>query len=160
MSMDILSIISDPDAVFPEIDEEQALKAYMGALISIQDKYDALYFFACMNLLNAYVKKENAGEFKKRYQFKNFIVRGIEQVVGKKIDGVEIYLNPEVTYVNLFNLQFSFHNIRPSPYLRKHYLNSPLNKKQVWKNIRLQPPARIIFEWAEQMRNSKKRIRM
>lgn len=65
MSMDILSIISDPDAVFPEIDEEQALKAYMGALISIQDKYDALYFFACMNLLNAYVKKENAGEFKK-----------------------------------------------------------------------------------------------
>jgi len=154
-SAELLKVLSDPTSSFPEIEEEQAMKAYLGALSPIEDKYDALYFFACMNLLNAYVKKENAGEFRKRYRFKDYVIHGIEQVIIKKIDGVEIYLQPDVTYVSLFGLQFSFHNLRPTSFLRKQYMNSPQNKKQEWTNIRLQPPARIIFEWAEEMRRNK-----
>lgn len=103
----------------------------MGALISINNTYDALYFFSCMNLLNTYVKKEIVGEvFAKRYVFKDYIVRGIEQVISKKIKKISILLDPEFTYVTLFNLQFSFHYIRPSSYLTQNFLNSSFNNRQ------------------------------
>lgn len=112
-----------------------------------------------MNLLNTYVKKENVGkEFAKRYMFKDYIVRGIEQVISKKIKGMSIFLDPEVTYVTLFNLQFSFHNIRPSSYLRQNFLNSSFNNRQEWTGVRLQLAASLLFEWAEQVRVNKGEI--
>lgn len=148
--------ICDENSIFPEITDEQAFTAYTSSLIKISNTFEAFYFFACMNLLNAYVKKKDANPaLIKRYKFKEYVVRGIEQTILNKIADVEIYLNPSVSYVRIWNIQFSFHNIQPTPFLRKKYLHSVDNRIQEWAGIRLQPPASIIFEWAKETKDRK-----
>lgn len=132
-----------------EIKYEDAYNAYLASLITIKDKYDAFYYFASMNLLNAYVKKSYAvGEFKKKYKFKNYIVKGLEQIILSNIEDVNIYLDTEIAYINVLNFQFSFHNIVYSKFLLK-YIKSNRNKKQEWEGIKLQPYAMSIYNLAK-----------
>ncbi|WP_462413636.1 hypothetical protein [Neobacillus sp. Marseille-QA0830] len=153
MSIQELSeMIKLESSSFPEITEEQAMKAYIGALIEINDDIDAFYYFACMNLLNAFVKKDTAGAFLKRYQFKNYVAKGIEQVLSKKIS--RVFIDNDVVYISIIGLQFSFHNIPLSKPL-KDYKISKQNTIQVWSGIRLQPAASLIFTYAEVLRTDK-----
>lgn len=136
---------------FPEITEEQAMTAYMAALIDIKDEYDAFYYFSSMNLLNAFVKKDLSGNFRRRYHFKHYISKAIEGVITKNIPNTFMYIAPDVVYVSIFEIQFSFHNVLLSKEL-KDYKESIINKPQEWSGIRLQPPASLIFSFAENLK--------
>ncbi len=147
--------ITADGTAFPKITETQVLEAYTSALIRIRDKYDALYFFACMNLLNAYVKNEDAAaEFADNYRFKQYVVSGLEQVIKRHIEGVFVYIERKIAYVSVLGLQFSFHNLTLSSALQDH-MRSRQNVRQEWTGIRLQTPAALIFEWARQVRSTK-----
>lgn len=139
---------------FPEITEEQAMTAYMAALLDIQDEYDAFYYFSSMNLLNAFVKKDFSGNFRRRYHFKHYISKAIEGVITKNIPNTFIYIAPDVVYVSIFEIQFSFHNVLLSKEL-KNYKESIDNKYQDWSGIRLQPPAALIFAFAKDLKTNR-----
>ncbi|WP_226536252.1 hypothetical protein [Fictibacillus halophilus] len=154
----LLQHISDENQSFPEITKQQALEAYMSALIDIKDQYDALYFFASMNLLNAYVKKQTADkEFVKRYKFKHYINGKIEQIIRKSIRDVSVYVGQDVVYVSASSLQFSFHNVQLTRFLQL-YQSSSQNLEQEWTGIRLQPVAGYIFSWAKDVREFKGKL--
>ncbi len=136
---------------FPEITNEEAEEAYFASLIKIKNEYDTFYYFACMNLLNAYVKKPYATEeLQKRYRFKNYVVKGIEQVIAENIKNVKIFFKPEITYVSVLGLQFSFHNLNISYELRE-FMKSRNNIEQQWCGIRLQPPAVLVYRKAKEI---------
>lgn len=152
---ELINTITSENEVSVEITHEQAYKAYRVSAIlfnNIKNKYDALYFFSSMNLMNAYVKKSYADEYlKKNYKFKTYVAKALEEIINNKIQDVFIFLDKDIAYVTIEGLQFSFHNIRPTRVLQE-YIKSPRNKKQVWTGIRLQPAAGVIFDWAEKVR--------
>lgn len=149
---EVLSYLKNVDGQVEnsKISEELALSAYMGALIRIENRNDALYFFASMNLLNAYVKDPSASEdFKKRYKFKRHLSKGIEEVIMKNIAEVEVYLDSSVTYITVCGIQFSFHNIPITKHLKNNYLYNKANKPQSWSGVRLQPHSVFLYEWTK-----------
>lgn len=151
----LLARLRDPDATFSPPTEEQALTAYHAALLTIRDRYDAAYYFACMNLLNAYVKQGDAGrEFAKRYHFKRYVADAIEHVVASRTPDVEVHVARDVIYARVLELQFSFHNVRLSRLLRD-YQASPRNRVQEWSGVRLQPPAALLMEWTTCARDAR-----
>ncbi len=151
----LLQLIHSDDVDFPPVTEELALRAYIALLSRIDNRVDALYVFACLNLLNAYVKQApKESEFSKRYQFKRHVVTCLEEVIRKRLSDVALYYSPDVTYVKILALQFSFHHVAPSRLLTS-YAASPHNTLQEWSGIRLQPSAVVIMEWAGQLRASR-----
>lgn len=132
-----------------EISYKQASQAYINCLMRINNEFDAFYFLASMNLLNAYVKKDCAhNDFINRYTFKNHLARGLETLIIKNIDNIKIYYTDEIVYIDVFDVQFSFHNVKPNSTLNK-FKCSKKNNYQEWKGIRLQPIASNLFELAE-----------
>lgn len=123
------------------IDYDIANRCYMGTSIlknRIRTIDEAFYFFACMNLLNAYVKKDYAKrEFKKRYIIKEYVSEGITQILESNIDGIRIFIDKGIAYIKIFDRQFSFHNITMNNAI-KIYMKSKENVRQEWEGIRLQ----------------------
>ena len=132
------------------ITHEQAKAAYLNLNMSISNKEEVLIVLASANLLNAYVKQQDALILdKSKYTFKKILVSKLEEIIKNKIDGVDIYFNKDVTYVKVYDLQFSFHYLAPNEFMLK-YMKSNLNKVQEWSGIRLQPCAGIVFDRAMQ----------
>lgn len=129
-----------------EISENQAKVAYLNSLMKIKNEYDLFYYLASMNLLNAYVKKDYATkDFKHNYQFKNTLAANIEELIVKNFNNVNIYISEDVVYIDVFNVQFSFHNIKYTTILNR-YKSSRKNRIQEWNGIRLQPIAADLFD--------------
>ncbi|MEG1411742.1 MAG: hypothetical protein RSD36_18060 [Terrisporobacter sp.] len=129
-----------------QISETQAKRAYLNSLIKIKNEYDLFYYLASMNLLNSYVKKDYATkEFKHNYCFKNNLTITIEEIIYKNFNNVNIFISKDVVYIEVFNVQFSFHNIKYTKILEKYRCNSN-NSYQEWKGIRLQPIAADLFD--------------
>ena len=140
---------------FALVTEDLAIRAYTALLLEVKDQWDALYVFACANLVNAYVKSAaSSSQFSKRYVFKDHLARIISNVVRKRIPGVSVYYTPEICYVSVAGLQFSFHNV-PKTRALAQYAASNMNIEQEWKGLRLQPAAVLIMEWASKARASK-----
>ena len=132
-----------------EICESQAQKAYLNTLMKIQNAYDLFYYLASINLLNAYVKKDYASkDFKHNYIFNLNLANTLENIVKKNFENVKIYIDSDVVYIDIFNVQFSFHNIKYSTILNNYKLSSK-NKVQVWKGIRLQSIASELYDIVE-----------
>lgn len=130
------------------VTHEQAKAAYLNLNMNISNKDEALIVLASANLLNAYVKQKDALILdKSKYIFKKILVSKLEEIIKNKIEGVEIYFNKELTYVKVYDLQFSFHYLGASEFMLK-YMKSNLNKPQKWSGIRLQPCAGIVFDRA------------
>ncbi|MDY2883577.1 MAG: hypothetical protein SOT71_13080 [Romboutsia timonensis] len=132
-----------------EICESKAQKAYLNTLMKIKNEYDLFYYLASMNLLNAYVKKDYASQdFKHNYIFKLNLADTLENIVKKNFKNVNLYIGSDVVYIDIFNVQFSFHNIKYSTILNNYKLSSK-NKVQVWKGIRLQSIASELYDIVE-----------
>lgn len=137
---------------------EEARQAYMNLNIEINDKEDALLVLASANLLNAYVKQKDAIIIMKpKYIFKQILVNRLEEIIKKRIDGVDIYFNTDITYIKIYDLQFSFHYLAPNEFMKK-YMNSRFNQEQKWSGIRLQPCAGIIFNRAMEYRGYSNKV--
>ena len=133
-----------------ELEVEDAKLAMRLTHLSVIDTQSAMLFFAAMNFLNAYVKKPDADlHFHKRYLFKFDVTRVLEAILQNPINGVSIYLAPDVTYVNVGGLQFSFHNLEQTEILTT-YQQSEKNNVQEWTGLRLQPAAKQVLDYALQ----------
>lgn len=143
-----------------EIDEASAQFALRMTWLNVETIDDAFLFFASMNVLNAYVKKSDAGEnFFKRYEFKRDIVRVLEHLILNPIKNVSIYLDKDVTYIDLLGLQFSFHHL-PRTTILKEYQTNDKNLPFEWKGIRLQPFAKSILDEAIEKANPSLKTRI
>lgn len=115
----------------------------------IKTKEEAFYFFACMNLLNAYIKKDYAvHDYKKRYIIKDYVALAITQIINNNIDGIDIYLDENIAYIKIGKRQFSFHNIRINKILN-NYKVSKSNRIQEWCGIRLQSICVSVYKEAK-----------
>lgn len=127
---------------------EDAKLALRLSHLNVVDPQSALLFFAAMNFLNAYVKKPDADpHFHKRYMFKNDVTRMFERLLQNPIAGVSVYLAPDVTYVSVGGLQFSFHNLEKTEILTS-FQQSDQNIIQKWTGLRLQPAAKKVLDYA------------
>ena len=145
--------IKEDDAIIIKIpdknkilEHEQARIAYKNLKMPINSRNDALVFLASVNLVNAYVKQDNAILFMKpKYIFKNILVDRLEEMISKNIEGVKIYFNVDTTYIKILNLQFSFKYLPTNEFMKK-YINCDKNKVQRWEGMKLQPCAGDILE--------------
>ena len=141
------------------INNNESRKAYTNLTMKINNEFDVLLFLASVNLINAYVKQNDAILYMQpKYIFKDILVKRLEEIIKKDIKGVRIYFNRETTYVKVFNLQFSFKCLPTSEFMNK-YMTSPKNKKQQWEGKRLQPCCSSILSQAEsihKLRNQEK----
>ena len=135
------------------VEHRQAQEAYKNMGMEIRDEYDALIFFASANVLNAYVKQDDAQLLMEpKYSFKNNITEKIEYIIKNKIPNIDIYYNGKITYVRTAELQFSYKYLPTTEFMKK-YENSNENIPQAWEGIRLQRYAGSLFEWIKIYRN-------
>lgn len=141
----IKSIDETNDQVLEVEDAKLALRL---SNLNVVDTQSVLLFFAAMNFLNAYVKKPDADpHYHKRYKFKNDVARVLESIVQYPITGVSVFKAPDVTYVSVGGLQFSFHNLEKAEILTS-YQQSDKNIVQEWTGLRLQPAAKQVLDYA------------
>lgn len=142
------------------IELEVANEAYISATIlknQIKTKETAFYFFACMNLINAYIKREYAEDiYKKRYIIKDYVALAITQIIDNNIDGIDIYLDENIAYITIEERQFSFHNVKRDRTMNA-YKNSKKNKKQEWCGLRLQPICVSVYKEAKYIIKARER---
>ena len=114
---------------------------------------DAFLYFASLNLLNAYVKQHKL----KSYYFKSFIPSGIDKILqDKKLSNIKFTTQTEgmLVIVQIFDMQFSFHGIKPSPVMQENMQNgSKYYQKFDWDGVRKQPQALEIYNFAKDLEN-------
>ena len=104
-----------------------------------------------MNLINAALKKR---EFKKEVYYgmlKPKVSKLLKFILENNIIkfDIEFYIDQldHCAYIEVYGLQFSFHNITIDEKL-KEFINSSQNKPKIWKGIRLQNIAGELFDYS------------
>ena len=134
-----------------DISESNVLKAQK---IIKENAYSTVEFFkilASINLLNAAIKRP---EFKKQISYseiKGNVSRVLHYLISfnhNKYD-LDFSINKveKCAYIEVFNLQFSFHNININEKINA-FIESARNNIKPWKEIRLQRIAGEIFKLA------------
>lgn len=116
--------------------------------ISISNLFQVL---CAMNLINAALKKK---EFKQEVYYGMLkpkvskLLRYVLENDQLKFD-IKFYINSSeyCAYIEVYGLQFSFHNITIDEQL-KEFIDSPKNKPKAWKGVRLQKIAGELFDYA------------
>ena len=121
----------------------------------INNKEDAFLYFASLNLLNTYVKQNKKSV---SYNFKNDVLSAFDTVIMNNIEGVTYCYDSveKAIIVDIDGLQFSFHNVLPSPkmdFVRNFsaIVETQFYKEQSWEGLRLQPVASTLFEYANNL---------
>lgn len=114
----------------------------------VNNSAEAFYLLAGLNLLNTAIKQK---EYKKQLSYigiKKNVSRLLTFFAKTNNNYVEkFWINPEeqnCAYIELFDLQFSFHNILMNDTL-KNYVNSTQNRIEEWGGVRLQRISEEIF---------------
>lgn len=134
-----------------DISVTNVLKAQKLIKNNAYSKVEFFMILASINLLNAAIKKP---EFKKQLSYieiKGNVSRVLHYLISlshNKYD-LDFSINAEekCAYIEIFNLQFSFHNININEKINA-YIESDRNKIKVWQEIRLQRIAGEIFNLA------------
>lgn len=152
----LLEEIKNPSSSEYEILKSDIMEALGVMKIKVENAYDAFYFFAAMNLMNAWlnrkkkkctlVKKEDK-LFKNMYFFKTYVQKTITDLIINNTLDVKMYFEKDLVIVEIFEFQFSFHNI-PSNDIIYEYINSNKNRLIEWSGKRLQPVAPLILNYA------------
>lgn len=119
----------------------------------VDNAYDAVYLLARLNLLNRYVKEDRPERYLSNaamYAFKRRAAQVLEVLIVRYKDA-EVWMAGDVTYASVFGLQFSFHNLPRRPALLA-FAASLRNQPREWSGFRLQPRARLVLDWARQLR--------
>lgn len=152
-----LKVLSGEASESPEIvSREDFVRALTNKeVMFINNKEDAFLYFASLNLLNTYVKQNKKSI---SYNFKNDVLSGFDTVIMNNIEGVTYCYDKveKVILVEIDGLQFSFHNVLPSPkmdYVKNFasIVETKFHKEQQWEGLRLQPVATTLFEYANNL---------
>lgn len=106
--------------------------------LKINNIQDAILYFACLNLINAYAKQNDID-----YNFKKYISKGFEQIIKKDLKNVTYCVDADnALIVNICDIQFSFHHTKPS---EKMIEATSYFKQQTWGGVKLQMIADSLF---------------
>jgi hypothetical protein len=132
------------------IETQDATKALInGYYMALQTREDYFLFFASLNLLNAYTKKDYAiPSVKDNYDFKGEVTKGIESIIVWKPSGITCYYDKHVTMVEIEGLQFSFHSVEITKLMEDAKQGITQLK---WDGVRLQPSASLVFRFASSL---------
>jgi hypothetical protein len=135
-----------------QIKFEDASKAVINSrCMALETLDDYFLFFASLNLLNAYTKKDYADpSIKKTYSFKGDVANGLNAIINRKPIGINWSYNKNdgATIIDVAGLQFAFHGINGEGTIDLMMLGREPIK---WEGIRLQPMANMVFGFAEQL---------
>ena len=139
------AVHSDVTADIAEVDVIQAKKIVKQ---NARSTHEFFLIFASLNLLNAAIKRP---QYKKKLHYSE-IKGNVSRLLGHLITldfkeyNVAFYINPieKCAYVEIYTIQFSFHNILMSEAIEA-FIHSDLNKVKAWKEIRLQKIAGELF---------------
>jgi hypothetical protein len=110
-----------------------------------------LLILCSMNLINAAIKTKEFNDEIYYGMLKPKISKLLISILEDRNAELEveffIHELQQCTYIEIYDLQFGFHNITIYKEL-KDFINSPLNKAVTWKAIRLQKIAGELFEYA------------
>ena len=153
---DLLLTIKNDNDNDKDVEKGEGVKQLIIDLPSVKKAYDVLQlglldttencfkFFASINLLNAYVKKDYADKMvKNNYAFKKFVLYAVNKLNDFCPNNVDFGMSKidKVIYLQVYDLQFSFHSCLPK--------NCELKLKEMfWQNVKLQPYALQIFNLA------------
>jgi hypothetical protein len=152
--------ISIPKHAEYEIKKTELLEALSIMKIPITNKYEAFYFFAGMNLVNAWLSRKRKFVIDSKYErllkdmysFKMYVKERIIEVISSGMDGIKISIQNNLVLIELFDFHISFHSIpindKTENTILLHFINSPENRYIEWNEKRLQPIAPLIFSLA------------
>ncbi|MBU3676387.1 MAG: hypothetical protein FGM54_04295 [Chitinophagaceae bacterium] len=134
-----------------DINESKVIHAKKFIKINGHSTADFFLILASINLLNAAIKKT---EFKKLIHYADIkgqasrILTFFSRSNYSKYN-IEFYINQseKCAYVEIYDLQFSFHHIRLNEHLME-YVDSERNNVKPWREIRLQKIAGELFDIA------------
>ena len=148
----IIQRISSMSTTDLEIEDPDIREALAVMRITVTSKYDAFYFFAAMNLLNAWssrgAKKMVRKLFTNRYYFKDYVGEKIVHILEHRIEEVDICLDGDFAMISVMGFQFSFHYLPMNEKL-SFYWSKGGNGYQEWSGIKLQPIAPLVFRLAK-----------
>lgn len=118
---------------------------------SISSKEDLFLFLSSLNFLNAYVKRKDAPpDFKKRYFFKAFVAKGVNEMINQNMPDASFCIEKGALYCSIDGLIFSFHDADASELMLQAKKDAHPNYVfQEWQGLRLQPIAGTIFNAAK-----------
>ena len=118
---------------------------------------DFLVILSSINLLNASIKKADFKYLSSYYEIKGNVSRILNYFATLSYNkyNLNFYVNTseKCAYVEIYDLQFSFHNININEVLR-NYINSDRNIVKPWREIRLQKIAGELFDLALEIKES------
>ncbi|MBE7074873.1 MAG: hypothetical protein E7376_02725 [Clostridiales bacterium] len=138
-----------------QISQEAFLKAQLNiGAMCINNPEDAFLYYSSLNLLNTYVKQNKDAS----YSFKGEVTTAFDSIIMSRIPGVTYSYDSKerVLIVNVKGMQFSFHNVKPSPKMlfarsyEKH-IGQQYHKEEEWDQLRLQPVAETVFNYANNL---------
>jgi hypothetical protein len=150
-SLDELVAKAKDDSFSTIICQEEVLEAQSLIGGKAFSKIDFFVLFTSINLLNAAIKKKQFKALLSYSVIKGNVSRLIHHLINIKFEkyDIDIYINPSerCAYIEMYNLQFSFHNININNKIL-NFMNSEQNKIKIWKGIRLQRIAGELFRLA------------
>ncbi|KJR46277.1 hypothetical protein UF75_3363 [Desulfosporosinus sp. I2] len=159
----LLEEIKNPFFSEYEIIKSDIMEALGILKIDVTNAYDAFYYLAAMNLMNAWLNRKKKIKngilmekeeklFKNMYFFKTYVQKVITNLIINNIPEVEIFIDKDLVIVEIFKIQFSFHNI-PSNQIISEFIRSNKYRPIEWSGKRLQPIAPLILNYARMTRN-------
>jgi len=153
---ELLKQIDSPSGENYEIYKSELMEALGIMKIKPQNEHDLFHYLSAMNLLNAWINRNKREKirkeqlFKDMYYFKTYLKDVISDLIVNESYGAKIFLEKDLSIIELKNFQFSFHNI-PLSETMKTYKNSVDNVEIKWSGKRLQPIASLIFRYAKKL---------
>lgn len=146
--------LSYDDTHITEITIDKIVDAKVVLLTTPKNDTELLNVLVAMNLINAALKRK---EFKSKEKYalihygmlKPKVSRLFHNIIMNREDfNIAFYINPKqkCAYIEIKDLQFSFHNITINETL-KVFVESDLNNPKEWKGVRLQKIAGELFDY-------------
>ncbi|AZA55363.1 hypothetical protein [Chryseobacterium sp. G0201] len=134
-----------------EITLNQVIQAKNLINIEPKNKIDLFSVICSMNLINAAIKSKNFKEMVYYGMLKPKVSQFLKYILeNEKLKSeVQFYIDKadKCAYIEIYDLQFGFHNITIDEKLQ-NFIESPGNNPKPWKGIRLQKVAGELFNYA------------
>ncbi|KAF0199761.1 MAG: Uncharacterized protein FD166_189 [Bacteroidetes bacterium] len=147
--IEFLKVLAQNNEFISDITEIKVKKAKELIKNNANSIFDLFRIFASLNLLNAAIKQPKYKALIEYNDIKGNVSRIMHYLISLRYNKYDLtfYINPEskCAYIEIFSLQFSFHNIMFNDKI-KSFVESDKNLVMPWKEIRLQRIAGEIFD--------------
>lgn len=156
----LLSEINEPKKVQYEIEKSDLMEAFATMKIIPNSDADFFHSLCCINLINSYLSiqrqnKQQPGKdnklFRNMYSFKTYLGDILTERIKNKNFSLPICIDKNLIIVEIYNFQFSFHNV-PLNQTLQEFANCVENRPIMWSGKRLQPIAPLLLKYSRAKR--------